>query len=126
MKRRYLEIVPQDLIDAAQAHAHAMATGEADAAAGFVDARAEQTHRAALARISMLRRPVDFEIIARARLGFHFIIKVRFRGDNGDSATFQNRWRQEDGSKWRIIEVEDLGLKSPWQKPEKPVVNGNA
>jgi hypothetical protein len=126
MKKHYLAIVPDDLLAAAQAHARALADGDSDTAAAFVDARAEQAYRAALARVSMLRPPVHFDIIARARLGFHFIVKVRFHGAGGDSATFQNRWRQEDGPKWRIVEIDDLGLQSPWTKPEKPMVNANA
>lgn len=126
MKKRYLSIVPEDLLEAARAHARALAGGDFDAAAAFVDARAEQAHRAAFARVSMLRAPTGFEIIARARLGFHFIVKVRFHGVGGDSASFQNRWRHENGTEWRMIEVEDLELQSPWKKPEKPAVDANA
>lgn len=126
MKKRYLAIVPDDLLEAAQAHARALVVGDSDSAAVFVDARAAEAHRAARARVSMLRSPVRFEIVARARLGFHFIVKVRFYGADGDSATFQNRWRQEAGPTWRIIETDDLALLSPWKKPEKPMVNANA
>jgi len=29
----------------------------------------------------------------------------------------QTRWLQAEGGEWRIAEVDDLGLQSPWQKP---------
>ena len=126
MKKHYRTIAPADLAAAIEEHARAIADGDRELAAAFVEARAQQAHRAALARVSALRPPCRFEVIAHARLGFHYIVKVRFHGAGGDAVTLQNRWRQEDGPKWRITEVEDLGVQSPWKKPEKPLVNADA
>lgn len=126
MKKHYRSIAPSELAVAIEAHARAIADGDAELAAAFVEARAQQAHRAALARVAALRPPCHFEVIAHARLGFHYIVKVRFRSAGGDAVTLQNRWRQEDGPKWRITEVEDLGVQSPWKKPEKPLVNADA
>ena len=126
MKKHYRTIAPDDLAVAIEAHARAIADGDGESAAAFVEARAQPAHRAALARVSALRPPCRFDVVARARLGFHYIVKVRFNGAGGDAVTLQNRWLKEDGAKWRITEVEDLGVQSPWKKPEKPVVNADA
>ena len=126
MKKRYHTIAPDDLNAAVEEHARAIAGGDGEAAAAFVEARARQAHEAALARISALGRIAGFEIIARARLGFHYLVKVRFHGASGGAVALQNRWRQEDGPKWRIAEVDDLGVQSPWKKPDKPMVNADA
>jgi hypothetical protein len=120
-------VVPLELLGAIDAHAHAVAAGDEHAAETFVGAPALETHRASFKRASAIRPLNGFEILARARLGFHYIVKVRFHGGGGDNVTLQNRWRQEDGGNWRIVEVEDLGLSSPWKKPDKPAtanVNG--
>jgi len=126
VKKHYRTITPGDLAVAIEAHARAIADGDGELAAAFVEARAQQAHRAALARLSALRPPRRFDVVAHARLGFHYIVKVRFHGADGDAVTLQNRWRHEDGPKWRITEVEDLGVQSPWKKPEKPLVKADA
>jgi hypothetical protein len=61
------------------------------------------------------------EVIARARLGFHYIVKLRLTGRAGATMTLQNRWHRESGGTWRVIEIEDAGLRSPWTKPDEAI-----
>ncbi|HEX4211234.1 MAG TPA: hypothetical protein VHY56_12610, partial [Candidatus Binataceae bacterium] len=49
--------------------------------------------------------------------GHQYIAKVRFHGSKGD-LTLQCRWRQEADGAWRIAEIADIGLRSPWLKPD--------
>ena len=123
-KRR--TVVPIELDEAVAAHARAFAHGDERAAERFITKTALEAHRTAFARSSALGVARDFEVLARARLGLHYVVKVRFHRD-GREVLLQNRWRMEPDRTWRIVEVEDLGLRSPWIKPEKnQTANGNA
>jgi hypothetical protein len=123
-KRR--TVVPIELDEAVAAHASAFAYSHDRAAERFVASGALEEHRTAFARSSALGAPREFEVLARARLGLHYVVKVRFHRDVRE-VLLQNRWRMEPDGTWRIVEVEDLGLRSPWTKPEKAQpVNGNA
>jgi hypothetical protein len=123
-KRR--TVVPIELDESVAGHASAFSHGDERAAERFVVNAALEAHRAAFARSSALGAPREFEVLARARLGLHYVVKVRFHRD-GREVALQNRWRREPYGTWRIVEVEDLGLRSPWTKPEKTQpLNGNA
>lgn len=118
--------VPIELDESVGGHASAFAHGDDRAAEGFVASGALEAHRAASARSLKLGAPREFEVLARARLGLHYVVKVRFHRD-GREVLLQNRWRIEPDGTWRIVEVEDLGLRSPWIKPDQTqTVNGNA
>jgi hypothetical protein len=111
--------LPPELEAAVTAHAAAMAAGDERGAAAFVDERAASAANAAIARAASIRPLSGCEVIARARLGLHYIVKLRLTGAAGAKVTLQNRWHQESGGAWRLIEIEDAGLRSPWKKPEE-------
>lgn len=112
-------IVPPELDEAVAAHAAATVANDPAAANRFIDARAAGAIAEALARTAPIRPLADYAVTARARLGFHYLVKVRFTGRAGDFV-LQNRWSRGDDGRWRIIECDDLGVKSPWKKPNKP------
>lgn len=128
--KHYRALVPDELREASEEYGRAVLTGDlaGDAAAEvFVATRAREAHRVAMAKIAASRPLVSYSILARAQLGFHYVIKVRFSAESGSEVTLQNRWCEENGAGWRIVEVEDLGLRSPWKRPDQPmVVNPNA
>ena len=128
--KRYRALVPDELREASEAYGRAVLTGDLAgeaAAEDFVAARAREAHRVALAKIAASRPLASYSILARAQLGLQYLIKVRFSAESGREVTLQNRWCEENGAGWRIVEVEDLGLRSPWKRPEQPtVVNRNA
>jgi hypothetical protein len=107
---------PPELEAAVIAHAAASAAGDDRGAVHFVNNRAQAAFGAMLQRASSMRPFDRYEVIARARLGFQYLVKLRLHGKAGD-LNFQNRWAA-DGDEWRIVEIEDLGLRSPWKKPE--------
>lgn len=108
--------LPQELETAIAAYAAALAAGDQGGAAALVDGRAAAA--SAVHARAASRRPFDrYEVIARARLGFQYIVKLRLAGAAGATMTLQTRWHREDGGAWQLIEIEDLGLQSPWQKP---------
>ena len=111
-------VFPAELADAVAAHATALVAGDDGGAAKFVNDRAAAAFGAAIKRGASMRPFKGYEVIARARLGFQYIVKVRVHGAAGD-LTLQNRWHEEGNGDWRIVEVEDLGLQSPWKKPEQ-------
>lgn len=124
--KKYREVVPPELLATIEAHARAVVAGDTNGAEAFAGYSAIEAHRAALARIASTRPVRRFEIIARARIGHHYIVKVRFEGGNG-VVTLQNRWARGGDGAWKIVEVEDLGLRSPWTRPDKPkAVNADA
>lgn len=110
-------VFPAKLADAVAAHAAAMVAGDDSGAVKFVNDRAAAAFEAAIKRGASMRPFTGYEVIARARLGFQYIVKVRLYG-SGDDLTLQIRWHQQGNGAWRIVEVEDLGLRSPWKKPE--------
>jgi hypothetical protein len=126
MLKKRRTMVPIELDESVAGHARAFSHGEDRAAERFVVSAALEAHRAASARSSALGAPCEYEVLARARLGLHYVVKVHFHRD-GREVLLQNRWRMEPDGAWRIVEVEDLGLRSPWTKPEKnQTVTGNA
>ncbi len=110
--------LPPELEAAVAANAAAMAAGDDRGAAKFVSAGAEGANGEVMKGAASKRPFGGYEVIARARLGFQYLVKVRLNGSAGD-LTMQTRWHREDGGEWRIAEIEDLGLRSPWKKPEQ-------
>jgi hypothetical protein len=108
--------LPPELEAAITEHAMAVAEGDESGAVKFASDRAGVSHGAAMKSAASMRPFGSYEIIARARLGFQYLVKVRLSGDAND-LTVQTRWLHAEGGEWRIAEVEDLGLQSPWQKP---------
>jgi hypothetical protein len=119
-------VIPDELNQAVAAHAAATVANDAAAANRYIDARAAEAVAAALGRAGTLRPFMRYEVIARARLGYHYLVKVKFVGRSGD-LILQNRWSRTANDDWRLIECDDLGIKSPWKKPDKPIlVNADA
>jgi hypothetical protein len=117
--------IPPDLETAISTHAAALVGGDDRLAASFVDPEVAAAISAALERTIGMRPLRDFEVIARARLGFQYVVKLRLTSATGMTVTLQERWHREKGGAWRLIEVEDTGLRSPWKKPERnPVEKG--
>jgi hypothetical protein len=103
-----------DLDNAVEAHARAFLADDRAAAERFVAERGIASHRAAFTSASAKRPFQSFEVLARARIGFQYVAKVRWTGAGG-TFTSQNRWSNEDNRGWKIVEVEDLSVKrSPW------------
>ena len=108
---------PDSLYEAITVYAEAIVKGDADAGSKIVASEAIASHREACARTAE-KRPWDgYELIARARLGFQYIAKLRFQGSHGD-LTLQCRWREAADGAWQIAEIADVGLRSPWLKPD--------
>jgi len=108
---------PAGLNEALTAYANALMRGDADAGLALVAAEARADHGAICARAERMRAFDGFAVIARARLGFQYIAKIRFHNPEY-SLTLQCRWRDESQGGWRIVEIADIGLRSPWLKPE--------
>src|ERR1700690_2398392 len=115
--------LPPELEEAVMAHAAAIVAGDQSRAAKFVDDVAEAKSRPTTEMVEsgaikeLAKRSGKFtgyEVIARARLGFQYLVKLRLHGDNGDS-NLQNRWHQRTSGDWRIVEIEDIGSQSPWK-----------
>jgi hypothetical protein len=111
-------VFPDDLDRAVTAHAQAVLADDQGTMEGFVLDAAREAHRAALEPSGAMRPLREFKVIARARLGHQYFVKVRFLG-LGNNLTLQNRWLKENGDGWRIVEVTDLAIRSPWTRPEK-------
>jgi hypothetical protein len=108
---------PDSLYEAITAYAEAVVKGDAHAASKIIAADAIASHRATFT-CAAEKRPWDgYELIARARLGFQYIAKVRFHGAHGD-LTLQCRLREAADGTWQIAEIADVGLRSPWLKPD--------
>ncbi len=118
--------LPEELEAAVASHAAAIAAGDDRDAMVFVEERAAIAAGGALERVSAMRPLTGFKVIARARLGAHYIVKLRLIGKAGTTMTLQNRWHQQSGGEWRLIEIEDTGSVSPWKKPDKIVAVGGA
>jgi hypothetical protein len=103
-----------DLRDAIATHAAALAAGDSATAEKFVLAQAIETHRQAAAEIARIPQPAKVETLALAKIGFQYISKLRFTGDNAMRRVLY-RWRKEADGKWVIVSVEDTtGKRSSW------------
>lgn len=103
-----------ELDQAIEAHARAFLADDREAGERFVAERGLKSHRAAMAAAADRRPLASFEVLARAKIGFQFIAKVRWSGAAG-KVVLHNRWSEERPGNWKIVEVEDLSSKrSPW------------
>lgn len=116
--KQYQTVIPGELRDTVARHARAVIEGDEASAEGWVEGSALEGHRAACKSAAGIRPLKNFELIAHARLGFQFIVKVRFEGAGG-SLALQVRWRLQSETRWRIVEVENLNEHSPWRRPDK-------
>ena len=109
-------VFPPELDAAVAVHAAALVAGDDQIATKFAGDRAAAEYGAAMKRAASMRPFSSYDVIARARLGFQYLVKLRLHGSAGD-LNLQNRWREVNGGDWRVVEIEDLGLRSPWKKP---------
>jgi len=118
--KQYQTAIPSELREAVATHAHAVIEGDDTSAEGWVEGPALESYRGAVAQGKEIRPLTSFDLIAHARLGFQFIVKVRFHGANDLKLPLQVRWRRQNGTAWRIVEAENLNAHSPWRRPDKP------
>ncbi len=114
-----------ELDRAIEAHGRALENGSS--LAEFIAADARERYRAVMDPVLDDGSLAGFHPIGKARIGFHYISKVRFTRA-GRFVTLLNRWRDEGGS-WRIVEVTDLsGRRSGWSDDAPPprTENGHA
>ncbi len=106
---------------------HARAIESGAPLGGFVAADAREAYRNVMDAVLKDGALSGFRPIGKARIGFHYISKIRF-DRAGSAVTLLNRWRNEDGE-WRIVEVTDLSAKrSGWSEdaPAPRTENGHA
>jgi hypothetical protein len=103
-----------ELRETIAAHAGAIASGDAAAAEKFALGSAIDAYRAAAAEIARLKKPVEVETLALAKIGAQYISKLRIVGAERHRRVLY-RWRKELDGKWMIAGVEDTTDKrSPW------------
>jgi hypothetical protein len=115
--------LPPALEQAVAEHAAAIVAGDDRGAAKFADDRAAAESEAAIRQAATLGPFGGYEIIARARLGFQYIVKIRLTGSRGD-LNLQTRWHRLDGDAWAIAEIENIGLESPWKRTAQEAMEG--
>ncbi len=73
-----------------------------------------EAYRQAADEIAKLQNPINVEALGLARIGRHFISKIRI--SSGTSILkFLCRWRRESDGRWLIVAVEDISNKrSAW------------
>ena len=104
-----------ELREAIATHAAALAAGDSATAEKFVLPQALETHRQAAAEIARIAKPVKVETLALAKVGFQYISKIRFTGNETAMRRVLYRWRKEADGKWVIVSVEDTtGKRSSW------------
>jgi hypothetical protein len=123
--------VVAELDQAIEAHAHAVLSGDREAAERFVTESGRGPWHDAIGAAESKRPLESFEVLARAKIGFQYVAKVRWASARGN-VVLQIRWSRH-GDGWKIVDVEDLSIKrSPWSDipPLSAVLprsgNGNA
>jgi len=116
--KQYRTLVPDELIVAVDSEARAFAAGDAPAAEKSVCASVLIHYRQIWMETDRIRPIIRFELLARARLAFQYLMKIRFHGPREESVTLQSRWRLDYEGSWRIVEIEDVSARSPWKKPD--------
>jgi hypothetical protein len=116
---RPLVKVPE-LLEAIAAHARAVLAGDVGAAEGYVAPLALEAYRRAISD-AMSQGPFDrYMAPGLARLGSHYISKVRFANERA-SALMQIRWARDDADRWRIAEAEYFPPgRTPWTGVGRP------
>jgi hypothetical protein len=107
--------VPPDLLEAANHVLDLLASGDFGALAALATpaAAGELDH---LARAIKPGNYSRYQIIATARLNYHYYIKARLFGDRAEPITVQYRLGRQDG-RWMIWEAMDLsGGKTAWTR----------
>ena len=105
-----------ELHGAIAAHLNAIAERDLAGAEKFVatESTAIESYRLAAAEIAKLPAPIKVEALGLARIGRHFISKLKIESD-ARTLKFLYRWRQERDGRWLIAAVEDISNKrSPW------------
>ncbi len=116
---RSSERVPE-LRETIAAHARAALARDASAAERLVSAAALDGYRSAMEAAAQCGPFESYAAPALARLGSHYISKVRFTGPRG-SALVQIRWKREADGNWRIAEAEYFPPgRSPWTGVGRP------
>jgi len=107
--------VPPDLLEAANHVLDLLASGDFGALAALATP-------AAAGELDQLARAIKpghysrHQIIATARLNYHYYIKARLFGDRAEPFTVQYRLGRQDG-RWMIWEAMDLsGGKTAWTR----------
>jgi hypothetical protein len=119
------EIKEPELAEAIASHARSVLSGNIEAAEASVAHPALEPYRVAMAEALRLWPFNRFETPGFARIGTHYISKVRFLGERG-SALMQIRWKREPGGDWIIAEAEYFPAgRNPWTgvKPPRPAAN---
>jgi len=103
-----------ELRETLAAHAKAIASGDLAAAEKFVAGIAIDAYRQAAAEIARLKKPVEVETQAFAKIGAQYMSKLRIVGGDRHRRVLY-RWRKEADGRWLIAGVEDTTNKrSPW------------
>ena len=117
-----------ELAEAINGHARAVLARDEQGAERLVTDAALETYRLAMKEAARLGPFDQFAAPGLARLGAHYVSKVRFAGARG-SAMMQIRWKREADGHWRIAEAEYFPPgRTPWTgvgRP-KPANVGNA
>lgn len=101
-------VVAPDLRSAVEAHATALAAGDAAGLERSIAPDARDAVRAAYAALPPTR---EWRLVAQARVGAYRLIKLRLSGAAG-TAVVQTQWRQLDGG-WRVVEAEVVAAPPP-------------
>jgi hypothetical protein len=93
--------------------AAALIAGDDRAAEAFVIPERLDAWRSACGVIHERRPLSGHELLACARIGMHYIAKIRFASADG-AATLLLRWKNAGGN-WVVADAEDITAKrSPW------------
>jgi hypothetical protein len=122
MKAKF-EPIPE-LDRAIEIYAAALMKGDRAAAEALVGKRAIESHREVF-RSSAPQFPFEsYKTLARAKIGFQYISKVRFSGLRGE-LLLQSRWSNAEGS-WTIIQIDDLTHRRSGWSDEAPLGSKDA
>ncbi|HLJ43530.1 MAG TPA: hypothetical protein VKT12_04860 [Candidatus Binataceae bacterium] len=109
-----------ELLVAIAGHARAMLAGDVGAAEGYVAPPALEAYRLATSD-AMSLGPFDrYTAPGLARLGSHYVSKVRFANERA-SALMQIRWARDGAERWLIAEAEYFPPgRTPWTGVGRP------